>query len=89
MTGQSPAVRELQIALGPLQRLDRGLFVDTNDDRVLGRCHVEPDHIGGLGDELRIAALAPGFASGEVDLLGAKEAPDILHIDVAKRLQRA
>ena len=85
MSGQRPPVRKLQIALGALQRLDRGLFVDADDDRVLGRCHVEPDHIGGLGDELGIVALAPGLAPGEVDLLPAQEAPDILHIDIAER----
>ena len=85
MAGQRPAVRQLQIALSPLQRLDRGLFVDAEDNRVLRRGHVEPDHIGGLGGELRIVALAPGFAPGEVDLLGAQKAPDILHIDVAER----
>ena len=56
MSGQRPPVRKLQIALGALQRLDRGLFVNADDDRVLGRCQVEPDHIGGLGDELGIIA---------------------------------
>ena len=85
MAGQGPAVRQLQVALRPLQRLDRGLLIDTDDDRVLGRRHIEPDHVGGLGGELRIVALAPGFAPGEVDLLGAQEAPEILHIDVAER----
>jgi hypothetical protein len=41
MTGQSSAVGQLQIPLGTLQGLDRGLFVDTGDDRVLRRGHVE------------------------------------------------
>src|SRR4029450_10029816 len=31
---QGPAVREFQITLRPLQRLDRGLLVDADDDRV-------------------------------------------------------
>jgi hypothetical protein len=78
MAGQRPAVRELEIALRSLQRLDRGLLVDTDDDRVLGRRHIEPDHVGGLGHELGIVALTPGFAPGEVDLLRAKQAPDIV-----------
>src|SRR5258708_15583406 len=85
MTAQCTAVRELQITLRTLQRLDRGLFVDADDNRVLGRRHVEPDYVGGLGYERGILALAPGFASGEVDLLGAQEAPDILDIDIAER----
>src|SRR5258707_2250479 len=85
MTAQCTAVRELQIALRTLQRLDRGLFVDADDNRVLGRRHVEPDYVGGLGYERGILALAPRFASGEVDLLGTQEAPDILDIDIAER----
>ena len=85
MTAQRPAVWHFQIALCPLQRLDRGLFIDADDNRVLGRSHVEPDHVGRLGGELRIVALAPGFAPSEVDLLGTQEAPDILHIDIAER----
>ena len=78
MTGQSPAIRQFQIPLGALQRLDRGFFVDTDHDRVLRGRHVEPHHIGGLGDELKIIALAPGFAPREVDLLGTQDAPDLL-----------
>src|SRR3981189_74607 len=84
VTGQSPTVRKLQISLGALQSLDRGFLIDADDDRVLGRRHVQTDHVGGLGRELRIVALAPGFAPGEVDLLGAQEAPDILDVDVAE-----
>ena len=62
MTRQSPAIWELQISLGALQRLDRGLFVDADDDRVLRGRHVETHHIGSFGDELRIVALVdPGF----------------------------
>ena len=85
LTTQRPAVRHFQITLSPLQRLDRGLFVDTEDNRVLRRGHVETDHVGGLGGELWIAALAPGFAPSQVDLLGTQKPPDILHIDVAER----
>ncbi len=43
-----------------------------------------PDHVGSLGNELGIVALAPGFAPGEVDLLRAQEPPDILDIDIAE-----
>src|SRR4029453_973447 len=34
MTGDGPAGGELQVSLRPLQRLDRRLFVDTDDDGV-------------------------------------------------------
>ena len=46
MTAQRAAVRQLQIALRPLQSLDRGLLVDADHDRVLGRRHVEPTTFG-------------------------------------------
>ena len=36
VAGQRPTVRELQIALRTLQGLDRGLFVDADDDRFSG-----------------------------------------------------
>ncbi len=50
-----------------------------DDDGVLGRRHVEPDHVGGLGDGFRVVALAPRFAPGEVDLLGAESARHTEH----------
>jgi hypothetical protein len=60
--------------------------LDADDDGVLGRRHIEPDHVGSLGDdELRIVALALGFAPGKVDLLRTQEAPDILDLDIAQR----
>jgi hypothetical protein len=37
VTGQSQSVRELQKSLRPLQRLDRKLLIDADDDRILGR----------------------------------------------------
>ena len=37
VTGQSQSVRELQKSLRPLQRLDRKLLIDADDDRVLVR----------------------------------------------------
>jgi hypothetical protein len=77
MAGQRSAVRQPQIALRPLQGLDRGLLVDAENDRVLRRRHVKLDHIGRLGDERRVGALAPGFAPGEVNLLGPQEAPHL------------
>jgi hypothetical protein len=71
-------------SLGALQRLDRGLLVDTRDDRVLRRRHVEPNHVGSLGDELGIVALTLGFAARESYLLHPQETPDILLMHVAQ-----
>ena len=36
LAGQGPAVRQLQIALRPLQRLDRKLFVGAKNNRLVG-----------------------------------------------------
>ena len=49
-----PAGAQRQGRLRALQRLNRGLLVDTEDDGVLGRLEVEPDDIGDLGGEGRI-----------------------------------
>lgn len=66
LAGQCPPIRQLQIALRPFERLDRGLLVDTQDNRLGRRIDIEPDNIGGLGRERRIVALAPGLARGKV-----------------------
>ena len=39
---------------GAIEGLDRRLFVDAEDCRVLGRVHVEANHVGGLGLEIRV-----------------------------------
>src|SRR4029077_12186754 len=70
VAGQRPSVGQPQVALHPLQRLDRGLFVDADDDRVLGRRHVEPDDLGG---KFWVVALAPRFAPVEIDLLARRK----------------
>ncbi len=40
--GQRPAVGSFRYPCAPLQCLDRRLFVDADDDRVLGRRHARP-----------------------------------------------
>ena len=40
LPGQGPPVRQLQIALRPLQSLDRWLFVDTENNRLGRRPHI-------------------------------------------------
>ena len=85
MADQGAPVRQLQIALGALQRLDARLLVDRQHDGVLRRVQVEADDLGRLGDELGIVALAPGFTAGQVDLLPAQEAPDVLVRHIAQR----
>ena len=48
LSGQGASVRQLQITLRPLQRLDRRFLIDAHDNRIVGRRHIEADHIGGL-----------------------------------------
>ena len=43
-----------QRLLGPVQRLDLGLLVHTQHDRVLRRRQIQPDDVGDLGDQLGI-----------------------------------
>ena len=86
LAGQGASVRQLQVALRPLQGLDRRLFVDTENNRLGGRIDIEADHIGGFRHELGVVALAPGFAGDKVDIVLAQEAPDILNVNVAQCL---
>ena len=88
LAGQGAAVRQLQIALRTLQRLDRRLFVDTENNRLGGRIDIKADHIGCLGRERGIVALAPRLAGGKVDIVLAQEAPDILNINIAQSLSK-
>ena len=86
LAGQGASIRRLQIALRPLQCLDRRLFVDTENNCLGRRIDIKADHIGGFRHELRVVALAPGLAGGKVDIVLTQEAPDILKINVAQGL---
>src|SRR5262249_62237710 len=59
LPGQSAAVRQLQVALRPLQGLDRRLLVDTEDDRLGGGRAVKANDGGGLRPRGGGAALRP------------------------------
>src|ERR687898_2821110 len=86
LAGQGASVRQLQIALRPLQGLDRRLFVDTENNRLGGGIDIKADHIGGFRPERGVVALAPRLAGGKVDGVVAQETPDILNINVAQGL---
>src|SRR6516165_5477387 len=88
LAGQGASVRQLQIALCPLQRLDRGLLVDTQDNRLGRRINVKADHVGRLRGELRVVALAPGLPRSQIDVVLAQETPNILNVDVFERLRQ-
>ena len=46
--GRGAALLERQARLGPVERLDLGLFIDAEHDRAIRRVEVEPDDIGDL-----------------------------------------
>src|SRR5262245_21877647 len=50
----SSAWRKREHRIKSIQRLDRGLFIDAKDSRVLRRIHVKTDDIGGLGLKVRV-----------------------------------
>ncbi len=80
--GEALPVGQPQPALGPLERLDRGLLVDADDDGVLGWVQIEPHDVGGLGGELGIGAQAPAAASSQADAVAGQDAPDVDRTDI-------
>jgi hypothetical protein len=42
-----------------------------------------------FADKLRVIALAPGLAAGQIDLLRSQETPDILLMNVAEFARQA
>jgi hypothetical protein len=52
LAGQGAFVRELQIGLRPLQRLDRRLLIDTENDRLVRPVDTETDHVNRFRREL-------------------------------------
>src|SRR5665213_1308391 len=88
LAGQGAAVRQLQIALRPLQRLDGGLFIDTDDNGILRRGAIEANKPRSFGGKFRVVALAPRLSSGQVDLLSPKKTPDVLHADIFERVSQ-
>ena len=80
------AIGQLEIPLRPLQGLNRRLFIDREEDRMVGRIEVEADDVRSLGGKLGVARETPGFAPGEIDPLRPQKAPDVLVADVAEFL---
>jgi len=78
------AVGQSQPALGALERLDVGLFVNRQHRRIVRRLQVEPDHIGGLLRKARIGAHTPAAAPRQADLMAAQHPPDLMLGNVAQ-----
>jgi hypothetical protein len=56
---------------GAVQRLNLGLLVDAEHDRVLRRCQVQPDDVGDLRDQLRVGGELEGLAAPRLDAVVA------------------
>jgi len=65
--------------------LDRRFFVDAKDNGFGRRIDIEANNVGGLGCKLWIIALAPGFATRQIDLVSSQESPNILNVNVGQR----
>ena len=55
------AGRQRQNRIAPIQRLNRRLFIDAEDRRVLRRIQIEPDDLGGFGFEIGIGRAQIAF----------------------------
>ena len=66
-----------QHRMGPVERLNLRLLVDREDQRVVGRVEVEPDHIDHLLGELRVVVESEGLEPMWLDGGGL---PDLPHL---------
>jgi hypothetical protein len=57
---------ERQSGLGAIQRLDLGLVVDREHDRMLGRVDLQADDVLELGDEVRILGALEGGRAADL-----------------------
>ena len=89
VVGRSRRVRSgASSSLRPLQHLDRRYLIDTENNRLGGRVDIETDHVGRFRRELRVAALAAGLAGGQIDVVLAQEAPNILNVNILQRIRQ-
>src|SRR5215471_4149555 len=86
MPRQGAPIGQFEIALCALERLDRGLLIDTKNDGIRRGRQIETDNIGCFCRKLRIVALAPTLAPTQIDFLLAQRAPDVLDVHITQRL---
>ena len=78
-----------QDRLRALERLDLGLLVDREDDRVGRRCHVQPDDIPDLVDELRVGRQLERLGAVRLQPEGPPDAADHRVTDAGRLRHRA
>lgn len=64
------------------------LFVNTQNQGVLGRVEIDADHVSRLGTELRVGADAPTTSPLQLYLVLAKDPPHMVVADVAQRFRQ-
>src|SRR5580704_13040632 len=65
-------------ALRPLQRLNAGLLIHTEHQRVLGRVQIEANHISRFAAELRIGAYTPALPASQTQMVLSHDPPDLI-----------
>src|SRR2546422_305879 len=58
-----------QPRLGPIQRLNLALFIQTQHERLVGRVQIQPHHIGQLLQEFRIPRQLKGAAQVRLEIV--------------------
>ena len=84
--GERPPVGQLQPALLPLQRLNRGLLVDAQHQRVLRWIQIQADDIRRLRRKLRVGRNAKATPPGQTDAVLPQDPPDGIVTHVAEML---
>jgi hypothetical protein len=70
--------------LSTFQRLNRRLFINANDDRVLRWIQVQADDVSRLCSKLRVSADAPTPLALKLDALAPQHTPHLVVRDIAE-----
>jgi len=84
LTADSLAIGQSQVALRPLQSLDTGLLIHTEDNRVLRWRQIEANDFRGFGDELGVCADTPAAAALKLHTIAPQDAPDLVRRDISQ-----
>src|SRR5271169_4788338 len=84
--GEGSTVGQANPALRPLQRLNAGLLIHTEHQRVLGRVQIEPNHISPFAAELRIGAYTPTLPASQTQMVLSHYPPDLILAHLAQML---
>src|SRR5215831_1339938 len=82
------AVRQAEVTLSPLQRLDMRLFIDAKNHRIFRRIQIETDHIGCFWSELRIGWDTPTAPSLQLNTAAPQDSPYMVFTNVAQFLRQ-